>query len=175
MTAPRTARQAHYRSADWITIHPVGTCDCRRCRPRSSPGSRAATSPQPTLAPETAPGQAPIELPTEPRQIRIHSPGMRPFDCTLHPDGTLTAVMHGKPYRNLCTFADMLERNWANSHIDWNPEPLPDEEPEHAPPVLPGAENADEAGVHGADEDSGESGGIVGEVSLSSARCRGAG
>jgi hypothetical protein len=38
--------------------------------------------------------------------------------------------------------------------------------------VLPGAENADEAGVHGADEDSGETGSIVGKVSPSSARCR---
>jgi hypothetical protein len=39
-------------------------------------------------------------------------------------------------------------------------------------PLLPGVENADEAGVHDADEDSGEPDTVVGEVSLSSARCR---
>jgi hypothetical protein len=40
------------------------------------------------------------------------------------------------------------------------------------PALLPGAENADDAGVHDADEDSGETDSIVGTVSLSSARCR---
>jgi hypothetical protein len=37
---------------------------------------------------------------------------------------------------------------------------------------LPRTETANEGGVHGADEDSRESGSNVGEVSLSSARCR---
>ena len=38
--------------------------------------------------------------------------------------------------------------------------------------VLRGAEDADESGVHDADGNSGESGGVVGEVSATSARCR---
>jgi hypothetical protein len=38
--------------------------------------------------------------------------------------------------------------------------------------VLPGAEDADEGGVHDADGESGESGGLVGQVSATSARCR---
>jgi hypothetical protein len=38
--------------------------------------------------------------------------------------------------------------------------------------LLPGAEDADEGGVHDADGESGESGGLVGQVSATSARCR---
>jgi hypothetical protein len=40
------------------------------------------------------------------------------------------------------------------------------------PRVLPDAEDADEGGVHDADAESGESGGLAGAVSASSARCR---
>ncbi|AKH83913.1 hypothetical protein AA958_18840 [Streptomyces sp. CNQ-509] len=40
------------------------------------------------------------------------------------------------------------------------------------PGLLPGAQNSNEAGVHGADEVSGDSGGVVGKVSSSLARCR---
>jgi hypothetical protein len=41
-----------------------------------------------------------------------------------------------------------------------------------SPLVLRDAEDADEGGVHDADGNSGESGGVVGEVSATSARCR---
>lgn len=77
-----------------------------------------------------------IALPTAPTPIRVYVEG-RPFDCTLHPDGTLTAVFNGEQRRNFMTFADMRERAWARAHIEFNPEPLPeDPEPEQAAPVV---------------------------------------
>lgn len=40
--------------------------------------------------------------------------------------------MHGRPYRNLCTFADMLEMNWKDSHIEWDPTDDPEPQPAHS-------------------------------------------
>jgi hypothetical protein len=70
----------------------------------------------------------PVVLPAVPTPIRVHHDG-RPFDCTLHPDGTLTAVLGGELRRNFFTLAEMLERNWAGAHIEFDPQPLA-EEPE---------------------------------------------
>lgn len=78
-----------------------------------------------------------ITLPGTPTPIRVHTPGAAPFDCTLHPDGTLTAVMGGEERRNFMTFADMRERNWRHSHIEFDPPSLPEEPaPEQASPVV---------------------------------------
>lgn len=68
-----------------------------------------------------------IALPDVPTPIRVHQPGRTPFDCTLHPDGTLTAVMGGEVRRNLLSFADMRERNWAGAHFEVDPPPLVEE------------------------------------------------
>jgi hypothetical protein len=70
-----------------------------------------------------------IDLPTAPTPIRVHTPGRPPLDCNLHPDGTLTAVIVGELRRNSFTLAEMLERNWAGAHVEFDPPPLP-EEPE---------------------------------------------
>lgn len=76
----------------------------------------------------------PITLPDVPTPIRVHSEGLPPFDCTLHPDGTLTAVVGGEPRRNWMSFADMCERNWSSAHIEVDPAPLV-EEPDPGPAV----------------------------------------
>jgi len=75
-----------------------------------------------------------IELPAIPTPIRVHSGDMPPFDCTLHPDGSLTAVLGGELRRNAMSFAAMRERNWADAHIELNPPPLI-EEPTPEPAV----------------------------------------
>lgn len=95
-----------------------GPCDCRHC---AAPVAEATPA-----VPE------PVRLPDRPTPIRVHSPGAAPFDCTLHPDGTLTAVMGGEVRRNFLSFADMRERNWAHARIEFDPPPLP-AEPETAP------------------------------------------
>ncbi|MFE2297959.1 hypothetical protein ACFXAW_07160 [Streptomyces sp. NPDC059445] len=68
-----------------------------------------------------------IDLPDLPTPIRVHNGDMPPFDCTLHPDGTLTAVLGGEQRRNALGFAAMRERNWIDAHFEINPEPLPAE------------------------------------------------
>jgi len=73
-----------------------------------------------------------IDLPAVPTPIRVHTPDLPPFDCTLHPDGTLTAVLGGELRRNFMTFGEMRERNWATAHIEFAPAPLA-EEPEPEP------------------------------------------
>ena len=79
---------------------------------------------------QAGPGEAPetveqdIALPDVPTPIRVHTAGTPPFDCTLHPDGTLTAVMGGEVRRNFFTLADMRETNWAGAHIEFDPPPL---------------------------------------------------
>jgi hypothetical protein len=93
----------------------TGPCTCRHC---ASPAAE-----------ELPAVQEPIVLPDEPTPIRVHTPDARPFDCTLHPDGTLTAVLGGEERRNFLTFAEMRERNWADAHIEFDPQPLV-EEPE---------------------------------------------
>jgi hypothetical protein len=85
----------------------------------------------------TAAGKAgpavPPELPAVPTLLRVHTADRAPFDCTLHPDGTLTAVLGGEVRRNTLSFADMLERNWAGAHFELDPPPLLGEpEPEPA-------------------------------------------
>lgn len=65
-----------------------------------------------------------IELPAEPRQIRVHAPGVRPLDCTLHPDGLLTRVVNGELCRNFMSFADMRERDWRHARVEFDPGPL---------------------------------------------------
>lgn len=74
-----------------------------------------------------ASAREPIRLPEIPTPIRVHTPGRAPFDCTLHPDGTLTAVLGGELRRNAFTFAEMLATSWADSHIEFNPTPLAEE------------------------------------------------
>lgn len=85
-------------------------CKCRYC---SSPA-----------AVEEAPERQEIALPQQPTPIRVHKEGLPPFDCTLHPDGTLTAVIGGEVRRNWLSFIDMCERNWAGAHIEVDPPPL---------------------------------------------------
>lgn len=93
--------------------------DCRCC----SPGRVVDTPAEPES----------IELPVEPTPIRVHQPDRPPFDCTLHPDGTLTAAFGGELRRNFMSFADMRERGWATARIEFNPGPLVEEpEPEQA-------------------------------------------
>jgi len=99
-----------------INRHPS---DCRCCS-----GPAAVATPEPE----------PIKLPARPTPIRVHSPGLRPVDCTLHPDGALTAVMGGEVRRNFMNFDDMRERDWKHARIEFNPAP-PDEEPEPEPAV----------------------------------------
>ena len=77
-----------------------------------------------------------VELPTVPTPIRVHTPGAPSFDCTLHPDGTLTAVLAGEHRQNCFTLAVMLERNWAGAHIEFNPPQLTEAEPEPAVEVV---------------------------------------
>jgi hypothetical protein len=93
-------------------------CTCRHC-----------TAPAAVEAPATP---EPIDLPALPTPIRVHTPGLPPFDCTLHPDGTLTAVLGGEERRNSLSFAEMRERNWATAHVEFDPAPLADE-PEREP------------------------------------------
>ncbi|WP_086562015.1 hypothetical protein [Streptomyces africanus] len=82
---------------------------CPHCRTKQAGDDVAAAEPER------------IELPEVPTAIRVHNEGLPPFDCTLHPDGTLTAVMGGEVRRNYMTFADMQERNWAGAHVEFNP------------------------------------------------------
>lgn len=88
-----------------------GTCGCPYCKPKQ------ATTPAPAA-------REPIPLPARPTPIRVHHPGRPPQDCTLHPDGTLTAVLAGRPHRSALSFDDMLSTNWADARIELNPAPL---------------------------------------------------
>lgn len=93
--------------------------DCRCCT-----GPAAAETQEPE----------PIALPDRPTPIRVHTEGRPPFDCTLHPDGTLTAMFGGELRRNFMSFDDMRDRDWAGARIEFNP-PALDNEPEEAAPV----------------------------------------
>jgi len=100
-------------------------CVCHHC---GTPVGEAAV---------TGPAHEPIELPAVPTPIRVHTADASPFDCTLHPDGTLTAVLGGEVRRNFMTFTDMRERNWADAHIELDPAPLAEEpEPEQSTEAL---------------------------------------
>ncbi|MGW0012440.1 hypothetical protein ACWDVX_22190 [Streptomyces tendae] len=97
----------------------TGPCECRHC-----------VAPTPAATPREPQH---IDLPPEPTPIRVHTAGRPPFDCVLHPDATLTAVVGGEVRRNFLSFADMRERNWQHAHIELNPGPLTeDAEPETA-------------------------------------------
>ncbi|GAA1112015.1 hypothetical protein [Streptomyces javensis] len=102
---------------------------------------RACTCPlcHKTTTPELKPHPAhePVQLPSEPRDFRIHSPGRRPQDCTLHPDGTITSVMAGQLWRCGQTFDEMRQMGWRDSHIEWDP----------APPHDTGQQRDDDEGV----------------------------
>lgn len=102
-----------------INRHPS---DCRCC---SGPPVEAEPVPEP------------IELPAVPTPIRVHTPGRAPFDCTLHPDGMLTAVINGQRLRNMLTLADMLDMNWAGARIEFNPGPMPETKPEPVQDAIP--------------------------------------
>lgn len=95
-------------------------CTCRHCV--------APTVVEERSAPE------PIPLPDRPTLIRVHHDG-RTQDCTLHPDGTLTAVLGGELRRNFFTLAEMLERNWEHAFIEVDPQPLAAEPVPEAVPV----------------------------------------
>ncbi|MGY1548402.1 hypothetical protein [Streptomyces sp. MN6] len=87
-----------------------GRCGCPQCKPK-----------QPT--PQSA-ARAPIPLPDQPTPIRVHRHDQAPMDCTLHPDGSLTAVLAGRLHRNAFTLADMLATGWADARIELHPAPL---------------------------------------------------
>jgi hypothetical protein len=48
----------------------------------------------------------------------------------------MTMQIGGQTLVNLLTFDEMRERNWANAHIEWDPEPLA-VGPERAVAALP--------------------------------------
>lgn len=93
--------------------------DCRCC---TGPAAVETPAPEPIALPDTA------------TPIRVHIDGRPPFHCTLHPDGTLTAVFGGELRRNFMGFEDMRDRDWASARIEFNP-PALDDEPEEATPV----------------------------------------
>ncbi|MGA5182927.1 hypothetical protein [Streptomyces pseudogriseolus] len=88
-----------------------GKCGCSYCKPKQ------------TFTPAPA-AREPIPLPDRPTPIRVHSPGRPPMDCTLHPDGSLTAVLAGRPHRSALPFHDMLDTSWKDARIELNPAPL---------------------------------------------------
>ncbi|MEU9498213.1 hypothetical protein [Streptomyces sp. NPDC048196] len=94
-------------------------CTCRHC-----------LTPAPVVEPEPV---APVALPTEPRQFRVHNEDGDIQNCTLHPDGTMTMVMAGQVWRSLLSFDEMRQMNWANARIEWDPAPLVPEA--EAPPT----------------------------------------
>ncbi|MGW6912518.1 hypothetical protein ACWGB8_01650 [Kitasatospora sp. NPDC054939] len=64
----------------------------------------------------------PIELPAEPRRFRVHKDGYEPQDCTLHPDGRMSRELFGQALWSMLSLGDMLEMNWENAEIEWDPE-----------------------------------------------------
>ena len=78
---------------------------------------KQATTPTPAA-------REPIPLPDRPTPIRVHSPGRPPMDCTLHPDGSLTAVLAGRPHRCAMSFDDMLDTSREDARIELDPAPM---------------------------------------------------
>lgn len=102
----------------------VGPCDCRHCVP-----------PVPTPA-AVEPEGGPVQLPVEPRPFRVHHPDGRTQDCTLHPNGRLTAVMAGQEWTSALSFDEMRATSWARARIEWDPAPVePEPEPEAGAPA----------------------------------------
>ncbi|MGV9816655.1 hypothetical protein ACWDTQ_32670 [Streptomyces cellulosae] len=87
-----------------------GACGCPHCKPKQP----AAPTPA---------AREPIPLPATPTPIRVHNPGRPPQDCTLHPDGSLTAQLAGRPHRSALTFHEMLNTSWSEARIELNPAP----------------------------------------------------
>lgn len=77
----------------------------------------------------------PIELPTEPRRFRVHKDSYEPMDCTLHPDGRMTTVIGNETLRSALSLEDMLDMNWRDAEIEWDPvdEPASEACAEEAP------------------------------------------
>lgn len=55
-----------------------------------------------------------------PRPFRVHTPN-GPQDCWLHPDGTLTMTAAGQLWRSAFTYDEMLELDWSDRRIEWDP------------------------------------------------------
>ncbi|WBP91994.1 hypothetical protein [Kitasatospora cathayae] len=75
--------------------------------------------------------------PTGPRRFRVHTDGCEPQDCTLHPDGRMTMELGGRTLVSWLSLEDMLEMNWADSRIEWDPEPAT---PDTSAAVTPAAQ-----------------------------------
>lgn len=76
------------------------------------------------------------ELPALPRLFRIHYPEGRACDYTLHPDGRLTMRIGSEVLSTSLDFAFMADTSWADAHIEWDPDPLPEPERIEARPDL---------------------------------------
>ena len=57
---------------------------------------------------------------TQPRPFRAHTVN-GPQDCWLHPDGTLTMTAVGQLWRSAFTYDEMLELDWSDCRIEWDP------------------------------------------------------
>ena len=76
--------------------------------------------------PEPEPERVPVDLPDQPRTVRVWSPGRHPRDWTVHPDGTLTTIATGRVWTLLGDFEWMLASSWVHSRLEWDPDgPLP--------------------------------------------------
>lgn len=98
---------------------------CPHCRAKA--GSEAAQTV--THEPITA-----AQLPERPRPFRIHYPDGHVRDYTLHPDGHLTLTAAGQVLATSLSFTFMAETSWADAHIEWDPQLLPDEPAPQAAP-----------------------------------------
>jgi hypothetical protein len=70
---------------------------------------------------------------SEPRRFRLTKAGLRPQDCTLHPDGTVTMFAGSQTWRSAFTFEEM-QADWAEDDgitVEWEPvdEPVIEEPP----------------------------------------------
>lgn len=100
----------------------TGPCDCRHCK-------------APALAAVEEMAHEPVQLPTEARLFRVHTPGLPPQDCVLHPDGRMSMEAGGQTLWSMVSFDDMREMNWRASHIEWDPAPLAEDPEPSAQPV----------------------------------------
>lgn len=73
--------------------------------------------------------QEPVCLPDKPTPIRVHSPGLRPLDCTLHPDGRMTMQVGSQVLASMLGFDEMRQTSWAAARIEWDPAALAKPEP----------------------------------------------
>ncbi|MFF2612332.1 hypothetical protein [Kitasatospora sp. NPDC058046] len=101
------------------------------CEPRSYPAGEVFQIRRP------APQRLAPALPEGTRRFRVHSADGGPaVDCHLWPCGKLTMDMFGQRLRSGFSLDEMLERNWENARIEWEPEgPAPQDQP--LPPTGP--------------------------------------